>query len=268
MALSAISVVCCGVRVGPVADRNSLRPGIAVWSRRILVCLLVASETRGFQWSEGLSPIPFRRRIGVGRTSACSRFWQSKRGAHRRHSAQHAGGSAPPRCVARRHPRRFPRAVLASSFHRRSCAIERRDSGLRWRGVAFLTPSGDGADNNEEEPFWVNDILDLSYHNPLADDERMEAFVFSKSSNSAEWVSSIAPKVKVCTFSHSTSGGGFKAEVYVHQLPKHDCTIWWCAPWFQEAIFGSDLHNRWICWQYSQWQNVIPTGSVWGGDHY
>ena len=132
-------------------------------------------------------------------------------------------------------------------------------------GVAFLTvPSAGAPDDQPEESVWANDVLDLSWHSPADGDERQEDFIFSKSSDSSDWVGSIAQKVKVLSFKHTLASECFQGEVYVHQLPKHGRCIWWTAPWFQHAVFGADLNNRWVCRHFMQWQGVLLTGGAQG----
>lgn len=128
-------------------------------------------------------------------------------------------------------------------------------------GVGFVACSDDTMCGDLVAPqvAWANDFLDLSYHLPEPGAERSEPLVFSKKTGLSEWAGDLEARVEVLSFKHLAGGAAFAAEVYYHHLPKAGVCFWWAAPWLQDAVFGSNMHNRWICRQYDQWHGITRT---------
>ena len=102
--------------------------------------------------------------------------------------------------------------------------------------------------SSDLQPRWANDVLDLSYH-VTSGGEEDEYFFHSKAKGESFHVVDSFIDMKVLAFVYSEERqGSWSSELYQHAYPIVDgCRHFWCMPWVQQEVFGSDLHNRFLC---------------------
>lgn len=93
---------------------------------------------------------------------------------------------------------------------------------------------------------WVREVFRLSLHENDAGDR----FLYDREANACLKLESLARQMTQMVFSYeSADHGSFKSEVYVFQLPRtHPAArVFWVLPWAQTAVWGTNVHNRWVC---------------------
>lgn len=126
-------------------------------------------------------------------------------------------------------------------------------------GMGFVGSESGGAQ-------WANDILDLSLHVRDAADpaqlNEVDFLIHSRADKSTINLEERQRDMRVLSFKHSCVAGTFVSELYVHPHHRTSCGMryYWCLPFAQDAIFGSDCHNRWLCRRFDGFEKLLRLG--------
>jgi len=138
---------------------------------------------------------------------------------------------------------------------RRLLAIENGIATLRREQA---DDSSEEADEFEEgRAQQVGELFNLSLHEKVVNGEVVpdSAFIFNKAEGNSALYTELAIDIVPKVFDVNNQNGQFKCEVYEFVVPPgytgHKRA--WVCPFVQQAVWGNDCHNRWICRHYKAW---------------
>ena len=103
--------------------------------------------------------------------------------------------------------------------------------------------------------WWVNDLLQVGcFRDPEGD-------IFLSDSAKQVWLKDCASEVVSKVFaSEPPSGMPWKAEVYVHKVPKHEgpkARVWWTASSVVDKMYGQDRLNNLVGRRAESWRQAL-----------
>ena len=113
-------------------------------------------------------------------------------------------------------------------------------------GKGFLVPDA----GETAESCWVNTLFKRSVH-----DDMGSTIIFDRELRTKCAVEDLASEMSLQVFRHSWNHIEFHSEVYDFEIPKGALNnkIFWAVPWVQNAVWGNDTHNRWVCRNCKTW---------------
>lgn len=121
-------------------------------------------------------------------------------------------------------------------------------------GVAYLTQEQELT----TQTTWANSVLADSLH----EHKDGERFVHSRVARETTPIKSISLEMSPIVFWHrSASVGEFRSECYAFKLPRAQpsASVFWEVPWVQSAMWGNEVHNRWVCRNVKGWSEWLAS---------